>query len=110
MTKKSYSNSELFTVANKIRKETGCSKKEAFAKAKMKLENKNTFNVERALKGANVMTKSGKKVKVICITRNKILCQVYSNIGFYYNTQVKYNFDGSRWSPNQPSEEDLIMI
>ena len=108
MTKKSYSNSELFTVANKIRRETGCSKSEAYYKAKEQLENK-VFNVERALKGENVMTKSGKKVKVICFTRGKILCQVYSNVGFYYDTQVKYNIDGSRWSPNQPSDEDLIM-
>lgn len=109
MTQKSYSNSELFTVANKIRRETGCSKSEAYYKAKEQLENKNTFNVERALKGEKVMTKSGKKVKVICITRDKILCQVYSNVAFYYDTQVKYNLDGSRWSPNQPSDEDLIM-
>ena len=108
MTKKSYSNSELFTVANKIRRETGCSKSEAYYKAKEQLENK-AFNVERALKGEKVMTKSGKKVKVICFTRGKILCQVYSNVGFYYDAQVKYNIDGSRWSPNQPSDEDLIM-
>ena len=110
MTQKSYSNSELFTVANKIRRETGCSKSEAYYKAKESLENKNVFNVEKALKrGANVMTKSGKKVKVICITRDKILCQVYSNVAFYYDTQVKYNLDGSRWSKNCPSDEDLIM-
>ena len=109
MTKKSYSNSELFTVANKIRRETGCSKSEAYYKAKEQLENKNTFNVEKALKGAKVMTKSGKKVKVICTTRNKILCQVYSNVGFYYDAQVKYNLDGSRWASSCPSDEDLIM-
>ena len=109
MTKKSYSNNELFTVANKIRRETGCSKSEAYYKAKEQLENKNTFNIERALKGENVMTKSGKKVKVICFTRGKILCQVYSNVGFYLDKQVKYNIDGSRWSSKQPSDEDLIM-
>jgi len=72
------------------------------------MENKN-FNLESALKGANVQTKSGKKVKVICKTRGKILCMVYSNVGFYMNSQVKYNEDGTRWSPNTPSDEDLIM-
>lgn len=72
------------------------------------MENKN-FNLESALKGANVQTKSGKKVKVICRTRGKILCMVYSNVGFYMNSQIKYNEDGTRWSPNTPSDEDLIM-
>ena len=72
------------------------------------MENKN-FNLESVLKGANVQTKSGKKVKVICRTRGKILCMVYSNVGFYMNSQVKYNEDGTRWSPNTPSDEDLIM-
>jgi hypothetical protein len=72
------------------------------------MENKN-FNLESALKGANVQTKSGKKVKVICRTRGKILCMVYSNVGFYMNSQVKYNEDGTRWSPNTPSDEDLVM-
>ena len=112
MTQKSYSNSELFTVANKIRKETGCSQKEAFAKAKMELKKtNNSFDVYKALKkDAKVMTKSGKRVKVICITRDKILCQVYSNVAFYLDSQVKYNLDGSRWSPKQPCDEDLIMM
>ena len=58
MEKRNYSNSELFTVANNIRKETGCSRSEAYYKAKDYLENKNTFNAEKALKGAKVMTKS----------------------------------------------------
>jgi len=70
---------------------------------------KKNFNLESALKGANVQTKSGKKVKVICRTRGKILCMVYSNVGFYMNSQIKYNEDGTRWSPNTPSDEDLIM-
>jgi len=59
---------------------------------------KKNFNLESALKGANVQTKSGKKVKVICRTRGKILCMVYSNVGFYMNSQIKYNEDGTRWS------------
>ena len=67
------------------------------------------FDLEAALKGANVKTKSGKKVKVVCKTRGKIFCVVHSNIGSYMDLQVKYNEDGSRWSSNYPSDEDLIM-
>ena len=39
-TGKNYTNSELFTLANKIRRETGCTKSEAYQQAKTKLENK----------------------------------------------------------------------
>ena len=109
MTNKNYSNSELFTIANKIRKETGCSRSEAYYKAKDFLENKSSFDLNAALHGAKVKTKSGKKVKVICKTRGKILCMVYSNVGPHLNAQVKYNEDGSRWTPNHPSDEDLVM-
>lgn len=35
---KNYTNSELFTLANKIRRESGCSKSEAYHKAKAILE------------------------------------------------------------------------
>ena len=68
------------------------------------------FNLEAALNGANVQTKSGKKVKVICKTRGKIFCTVYSNVASYMNNQVKYNEDGSRWSKDNPSNEDLVMV
>ena len=71
---------------------------------------KKNFNLEAALKGANVQTKSGKKVKVICKTRGKILCTVYSNVGPHMDSQVKYNEDGSRWSSKSSSDEDLVMI
>lgn len=106
---KNYSNSELFTLANQIRKNTGCSKSEAYYKAKDKLENKSIFDIEAAFNGAKVRTKSGKRVKVICRTRGKILCYVYSNVGSYLDAQIKYNEDGTRWNPNYPSNEDLII-
>lgn len=109
MEKRNYSNSELFTVANNIRKETGCSRSEAYYKAKDYLENKNTFNAEKALKGAKVMTKSGKTVKVICETRGKLLVKVYSKVASYLDREIKYNMDGSRWSPNVPDPDDLVM-
>lgn len=38
-TVKNYTNSELFTLANKIRRNTGCSKSEAYQQAKSQLEN-----------------------------------------------------------------------
>lgn len=37
-TVKNYTNSELFTLANKIRRESGCTKAEAYHKAKNQLE------------------------------------------------------------------------
>lgn len=70
----------------------------------------NKFNLMSALNGCNVMTKSGKKVKVICKTNyNKLYCLVKSNINPMYDVYVKYNIDGSRWSSNQPNDEDLVM-
>jgi len=110
-TVKSYTQSELFKLANQIRKEKNVSQKEAYAMAKTQLEAKSdkTFNLSKALSGANVKTKSGKKCKVICVTRDKILVQVYSNIGVYSDRQVKYNLDGSRWSSKYSCDEDLEM-
>lgn len=70
----------------------------------------NNFNLMRALNGANIKTRSGKKAKVICkVGNNKILVKVYSNISSMYDTTVKYNLDGSRWSPKHEDFEDLIM-
>ena len=67
------------------------------------------FNLQAALNGANVKTKGGQKARVICQTRDKILVQVYSNICSYKNYQAKYNLDGTRWSANNPSNDDLVM-
>lgn len=109
---KSYTQSELFTLANKIRKEKGVSQKEAYQMAKYQLEtpvDPKKFNLQKAMSGAEIRTRSGKRAKVICFTRGKILVQIYSNVGFYMNTQVKYNIDGSRWSSNHPDDEDLVM-
>lgn len=103
-------NSELFKLANKIRRETGCSKSEAYYKAKAELENPNKFNLMRALNGSKIMTRSGKKAKIICsLPNNKIFVRIFSNISSINDTTVKYNIDGSRWSPNSPNPEDLIM-
>lgn len=106
--------SELFTLANKIRKETGCSQSEAYHKAKAQLENpvedSKKFSLIKALNGGKVKTKSGKNAKVICKTNDgKLLVMVYSNCASYMDRQVKYCMNGSRWSPNHDDQEDLIM-
>lgn len=108
-------NSDLFKLANQIRKETGCSKSEAYYKAKDKLENHvnediKKFNLMRALNGSKIMTKSGKKAKIICsLPNHKLFVRIFSNISSINDTTTKYNIDGSRWSSNYPSDEDLIM-
>ena len=112
-TVKTYTNSELFKLANEIKRSTGCTKKESFAKAKAQLENpvilSNFFDLTKAFNDSSIKTKSGKKAKIICETRGKILVHIYSNIGPGFDRQVKYNLDGSRWSKNSPCDEDLIM-
>lgn len=108
-------NSDLFKLANQIRRETSCSKSEAYYKAKAKLENPvnedpKKFNLMRAFNGSKIMTKSGKKAKIICsLPNNKLFVRIFSNISSINDTTVKYNIDGSRWSSNYPSDEDLIM-
>ena len=80
MTQKNYSNSELFTVANKIRKETGCSKKEAFAKAKMELESKVAKKAEKKTSAG----KRGMQVKITAKTKEKILTKYNLTEGTVY--------------------------
>lgn len=54
-TVKTYTNSELFTLANQIRRSTNCSKKEAFAKAKMQLEQPKMETKTSSKRGKKVM-------------------------------------------------------
>ena len=61
-TVKTYTNSELFTLANSIRRSTNCSKEEAFAKAKAQLE---TPKAEK-----KVSASRGKKGSAIEVTAN----------------------------------------
>lgn len=110
MTNKTYTNSELFSLVNKIFREQGCTRSEAYKIAKNQLESTNSkkFDLAKALSGAKVMTKSGKTAKVICKTGNKILVAITYKIS-YLSREIKYNLDGSRWSPNYADEEDLVM-
>ena len=69
----------------------------------------NNFDLAAALKGAAVVTRSGKKVRVITKTAdNKLLVCVYGRFA-YEDRNVKYNIDGSRWSQNSISPDDLMM-
>lgn len=69
----------------------------------------NNFDLAAALKGAPVVTRSGKKVKVITKTADsKLLVCVYGRFT-YEDRNVKYNIDGSRWSQNTISPDDLMM-
>jgi len=71
----------------------------------------NKFDLEKAmLRDANVATRDGNKARVICKTRGKILVRVYSAISSAMDADVKYNLDGSRWSPNYKSGEDLVLL
>ena len=68
------------------------------------------FNAKEALsKTKKVMTKSGKKVTVICETRGELYCFVKGYTGPYYDSYVKYQMNGQRYK-NSESEEDLVMI
>lgn len=66
------------------------------------------FNLEDALNGKPVVTRDGKKVKVVCKTKDKILVHIYNKIS-YMDMNVKMNLDGSRFSPNLTHNLDLMM-
>lgn len=72
MEKKNYTNSELFTLANQIRRETKCTKSEAYHQAKHKLE----------MRGTNKEKKSGRNAKI---------CQVKITEKLRKHSLEKYN-------------------
>ena len=68
----------------------------------------NNFDLSAALKGAKVVTRSGKNARVITKTFDgKVLVAIISRYG--EDRMVKYNIDGSRWSSNTISPDDLMM-
>jgi hypothetical protein len=68
----------------------------------------NNFDLTAALKGAKVVTRSGNNVRVITKTFDgKLLVSVMPRYG--EERMIKYNLDGSRWSPNCVSPDDLMM-
>lgn len=68
----------------------------------------NNFDLAAALKGAKVVTRSGNNVRVITKTFDgKVLVAIMSRYG--EDRMIKYNLDGSRWSSNCVSPDDLMM-
>lgn len=67
------------------------------------------FNLEAAKKGAKVVTRDGKRVTFICVSRDKVVAIVRSNFATYDDRQYKFNLDGSRYSSNLIHNLDLMM-
>jgi hypothetical protein len=68
----------------------------------------NNFDLTAALNGAKVVTRLGNKVRVITKTVDgKVLAAVSSRCA--EDRMIKYNLDGSRWSSNTVSPDDLMM-
>lgn len=67
------------------------------------------FNLEQAMKkGAKVVTRDGKKAKVVCVTRGKLLVTVFGKVT-YEDRQYKYNLDGTRYGTNFIHNLDLMI-
>lgn len=67
------------------------------------------FNLTEAMKkGVQVVTRDGKKAKVICESRGKLLVQVFGKVS-YEDRQYKYNLDGTRYSANLIHNLDLMI-
>lgn len=69
----------------------------------------NTFDLNSALNGSKVVTRLGNDVKVICVSRGKVVANVYSHSKMKAPVQIKYNLDGSRYNKNIEHHEDLFM-
>lgn len=67
------------------------------------------FNLTEALKGKPVVTRDGKKAKVVCETRGKILVYISNPRASYMDMTIKMNLDGSRFSKNLIHNLDLMM-
>ncbi len=67
------------------------------------------FNLEEAMKNkTKVVTRDGKKAKVICVTRDKILVTVFGKVS-YEDRQYKFNLDGTRYGNNLVHNLDLML-
>lgn len=66
------------------------------------------FNLDEAKKGAKLVTRDGKKVKFICVSRDKILATVFGRSS-YEDRQYKFNLDGSRYK-NVIHNLDLMIV
>lgn len=67
------------------------------------------FDLAKAMKkGTKVVTRDGKRAKVICETRGKLLVVVYGKVS-HEDRQYKYNLDGTRYSANLIHNLDLMI-
>lgn len=67
------------------------------------------FDLAKAMKkGTKVVTRDGKRAKVICETRGKLLVVVYGKVSCE-DHQYKYNLDGSRFSSSLIHNLDLMI-
>lgn len=67
------------------------------------------FDLAKAMKkGTKVVTRDGKRARVICETRGKLLVEVLGKVS-WENRQYKYNMDGSLFSPNLIHNLDLMI-
>ena len=75
-------------------------------------KNYKKFDLNKAFNSAyrnKFVTRDGHKVKIICLTRGKILAKVYDNMVSYNDRTYKFNLDGSRYSTNLIHNLDLMM-
>ena len=90
MTTKTYTNSELFTLANQIRRSTGCSKSEAYYKAKTQLENPNKVHGTRSK--CNGIKITDKVSNLVLKRHNLHVNEVYTSVkalAIHMNTSVQ---------------------
>ena len=77
---KNYTKSELFTLANKIRKETKCTQSEAYYKAKAQLENPIPTTVKKVIT-IRTYRKKDNGVRITANTRNHIMNKYNFKVG-----------------------------
>lgn len=77
---KNYTKSELFTLANKIRKETGCNQSEAYHKAKAQLENPTPAPVAK-VKSTRTYRKKDNGVRITANTHKHVMNKYNFKVG-----------------------------
>lgn len=69
------------------------------------------FDLNLALnKNTKIVTRNGNRVEIICVSRDKIVANVYPANKLGGPRQTKYNLDGSRYSPSYEHFEDLFLV
>lgn len=66
------------------------------------------FDFNAAMKGANVVTRLGHKVRVICETRGKVLAEIQYGPSYTWQTK-KFNMNGQLFEGTE-NYQDLMMV